>query len=234
MKTRFLTIGLLLAASIGGFAQNKMQLKEATQKMLDLRAREEFVELSGTVYPKVFEVIPKDQYLDQQKAFYNGDDYTIHIIRMDPSIDYGAIEKDSYGTYYCLINYTDKMVVELKGKPDPQNIQAKEEYFKKLLGTESIAYNQENNYFDVKKRVEVVAIADEASRQQWTFIDPTLPGVYDALPESVRMALNPEKDPEKIPDGNASKADAKSASETPQSKAKKAEHEKLKSAQKKS
>ena len=161
-------------------------------------------------------------------------DYTIHMIRVEPSIDYDAIEKDEYGTSFCLIRYDTKMAVEMKKKPDPKDITAKEDYFKKLFSTESIGYNQVNNYFDVKKRIEVVAIADEATRHQWTFVDPTTPGVYDILPESVRMALNPEKDPEKIPDGNASKADAKSASETPQSKAKKAEQEKLKSAQKKS
>lgn len=234
MNTRFLTIALLLAVSAGGFAQDKNMLKKATQKMIDLKDQEELIELSGTVYPKVFDVIPKDQYLDQQKAMYNTEDYTVHMVRMDPSIDYGAIEKDSYGTTYCIVNYTAKMVVELKKKPEPKDIQAKEDYFKKLLGTENMAYNEETNVFDVKKRVEVVAIADEATRQQWTFIDPTLPGVYDILPESVRMALNPESDPEKIPDGNAAKAEAKLKTEDPKYKASKAEQEKLKLAQKKS
>lgn len=234
MKTRFLTIALLLALSAGGFAQDKKQLREATQKMIDLKDQEEYVELSGTVYPKVFEVIPRDQYIDQLKAMYNTEDYTIHMIRVEPSIDYDAIEKDEYGTSFCLINYTAKMAVEPKKKPDAKDIATKEEYFKKLLGTESIAYNEQNNYFDVKKRVRVVAIADEATQQQWTFIDLTMPGVYDILPESIRKALNPDNDPEQIPEGNTAKAEAKLKTESPQSQAKKAEQEKLKSAQKKS
>jgi hypothetical protein len=234
MKTRFLTIALLLAVSVSGFAQDKKLLKEATQKMIDLKDQGEYVELSGTVYPKVFDVIPRDQYIDQQKTMYNAEDYTVHMIRIDPSIDYSAIEKDQYGTTFCLVNYTAKMVVELKKKPEAKELQAKEDYFKKLLGTESIAYNDGNNLFEVKKRVKVVAIADEATRQQWTFIDPTVPGVYDILPESVRMALNPENDPEQIPDGNTAKSDAKLKTESPQSSSKKAEQEKLKATQKKS
>lgn len=234
MKTRFYTMALLLAVSITGFAQDKKLLKEATQKMIDLKDQEDFTELSGTVYPKVYEVIPRDQYIDQQKAMYNGEDYTVHMIRIDPSIDYGSIQKDSYGTTFCIVNYTAKMVVELKKRPESKDIAAKEDYFKKLLETENLAYNEENNYFDVKKRVQVIAIADEATRQQWAFIDPALPGVYDILPESVRMELNPENDPEKIPEGNKAKAEAKLKTESPEHKASKAEQEKLKLEQKKS
>ena len=235
MKTRLFTIALLLAVSITGFAQDKKLLKEATQKMIDLKDQEDFTELSGTVYPKVYEVIPRDQYIDQQKTMYNGEDYTVHMIRIDPSIDYGSIQKDSYGTTFCLINYTAKMAVELKKKPESKDLAAKEDYFKKLLGTESISYNEQNNYFDVKKRVQVVAIADESTRQQWAFADPSLPGVYDILPESVRMELNPENEPEKIPEGNTAKTDAQhKKQQSKEYSPAKAEQEKIKAAQKKS
>lgn len=227
MKTRIFSIAVLLAASLSGFAQDKASLKAATLKMIDLTDHENYVDLSGTVYPKVFNVISKDDYLALQQQKINGQDYKIHMIRIDPSIDYGAVKKVDDVTY-CIVNYNSMMTVELANKLEAKDREAKEAYFKKMLGTEDVFYIESNNTIDIKKRVQLVAIADESTYGQWAFIDPSTSEGYDLLHEAIRNELNPENTEE------ATELTQETSSEDKYVKAKKEEEAKKKSVQKKS
>lgn len=189
MKTKLFTLALLLAASLSGFAQDKASLKAATKKMIDLTDHENYSDLTGTVYPKVFNLISKDDYLNQLEKTMKGPDYTIHMVRIDPSIDYGAIK--SYGNgVFCMVNYNQMMTIEFEQKIAEKDRKAKEDYFKKLFNTEEVYFIDTNNTIDVKRRIEIVAIADESSSSQWTFLDPKHPIAKEIFEEEVRNELN--------------------------------------------
>ncbi len=202
MKTRLFTIALLLAATLSGFAQDKNSLQAATLKMINLTDLENYYDLTGTVYPKVYNMVSKDEYLEQQQKKMKGKDYTIHMMRIEPSIDYGAIKSSENGVY-CLINYDRSMKIELEEKVAENDRKAKEDFFKKLLGTEEVYYNTSDNTIDVKERVQVVALADEGSYGQWTFIETKSPYAMQVLPEAVRneLAENGELPAENTPTG---------------------------------
>jgi hypothetical protein len=235
MKTRIFTVALLLAASLSGFAQDKASLKAATLKMIDLTDHENYIDLSGTVYPKVFNVVSKDDYLALQQQKINGQDYKIHMIRIDPSIDYGAVKKVDDITY-CIVNYNSMMTVELTNKLEPKDREAKEAYFKKLLNVEDVFYIESNNTIDIKKRIQLVAIADESTYGQWTFIDPSTSEGYDLLHEAIRNELNPEykAGTTETTQETTQEAVQETTSEDKYVKAKKQEEAKKKSVQKKS
>ncbi|MFD2601059.1 hypothetical protein [Flavobacterium suzhouense] len=191
MKTRLFTATLLLALSLSGQAQDKYSLKAATQKMIDLTDQENYEDLIGTVYPGYFNVVTKEDYINQLQKKIEGPDYIVHRVRVEPSIDYGAVKKTEYTTF-CLINYDTMLTVELKEKTAPENVAAKEAFFKKLFGTEDAYYIDSNNTVDVKKRLHIIAIADESTSNQWTFIDPSAPNAREALHEVIRKELDGE------------------------------------------
>lgn len=191
MKTRLFTLALLLAASLGGYAQDKASLKAATQKMIDLSDQENYNDLSGTVYPKIYSIVSRDEYLTQLEKKMKGPDYTIHMIRIDPSIDYGSI-KTVDNMFFCVVNYDNMMTIEFKDQIAPKDREAKENYFKKLLGTEDVYYIEATNTIDAKKRIQLVAIADESSHNQWTFLDPKSPAAAQIMHEAIRKELDPE------------------------------------------
>ncbi|MHA3788041.1 hypothetical protein ACX0HA_07510 [Flavobacterium hauense] len=191
MKTRLLTIALLLAVSLSGFAQDKASLTEATKRMIALSQSGDFDAQLATIYPGYFNVVPKDDYMKEYYSTMRGKDYAAHIRKIDPSIDYGALEKANNGTF-CVINYDRVITISLENKLTPQEISPKKEYFKKLFKTDGVYYITETNTFDIKKRVQVVAIADEASNMQWTFLDPLLPGADKLLSPEAKEILDPE------------------------------------------
>lgn len=199
MKTRLFTIALLLAASLSGLAQDKNSLKDATLKMINLTDLENYNDLTGTVYPKVYNMVSKDEYLEQQQKKMKGKGYTVHMMRIEPSIDYGAIKSSENGVY-CLVNYDRSMKIELEEKVAEKDQKAKEDFFKKLLNTEEVYYNPSDNTVDVKERIQVVALADNDSYGQWTFIETKSPYALQVLPEAVRTELIENGD---IPTENA-------------------------------
>lgn len=229
MKTKLFTAALLLALTLTGQAQDKQSLKAATQKMLDLTNQENFGDLTGTVYPKVFNMTSKEDYLNKIEKTMKGKDYTIHMIRIDPSIDYGSIKRTDNG-FFCLVTYSSMMTIEFTGKIEPKDREARENYFKQLLGTEDVYYIENNNTIDVKKRTQVVAINDDSSYNQWTFIDPKNPIAMEILDEVIRRELDPENT-EAAPEASTSQQATQNDKWT---NAKKAEEEKKKSVQKKS
>lgn len=232
MKTKLLTSALLLALTLNGFAQDKNSLKIATQKMIDLTNQENYGDLVGTVYPAVFDVVPKDDYVNQQEKTINGPDYKIHMIRIEPSIDYGAVKKADLTTY-CLVNYDQMLTVELLNKLAPQEVADKEAFFKKLLGTEEVYYMEQTNTIDIKRRVQRIAMADESTYQQWTFVDPKIPGIEAILKEPILQEIDPEKYPSEAP-VDVTNQSQQNQTQTKYTEAKKAEEAKKKSVQKKS
>ncbi|PZR23415.1 MAG: hypothetical protein DI539_03055 [Flavobacterium psychrophilum] len=231
MKTRLLTAALLLALSLSGQAQDKNSLKAATQKMIDLTDLENYDDLIGTVYPGYFNVVSKDDYYNQLQKKIQGPDYAVHRVRIEPSIDYGAVKKTD-NTTFCLVNYDTMLTVELKEKTTPEKIAAKEAFFKKLFGTEDAYYIESNNTIDVKKRQQIVAIADEATYNQWTFIDPAAPGAREVLKEAILKELDGEA-PEEATE-TAAPQSPEAALQTKYAEAKKAEEAKKQSVKKKS
>lgn len=235
MKTRLFTIALLLGVALSGFAQDKTSLKAATKKMIDLSDMENYNDLVGTVYPKYFDVLSKDDYYSQLQKKMKGNGYLVHPIRIEPSIDYGAVKKVD-GITFCLVNYDVMQTIELENKLAPQDVKAKEDYFKKLFNTEDVYYIENNNTIDVKRRIQLVALADDSTYQQWTFLDPKAPGANEILHDVIRKELDPDNtiEPEA---NNVSTNTATTQQMSPENekweKDKRAEYEKQKSAKKK-
>ena len=60
MKTRLLTLVLLLAASLSSMAQDKQQLKIYTQRMIDVASSGDDLSLIDLMYPRLFSIVTKE------------------------------------------------------------------------------------------------------------------------------------------------------------------------------
>lgn len=189
MKTKFLTLALLLVASLSSFAQDKQQLKIYTQRMIDVASSGDDLSLIDLMYPKIFSIVTKEEVLSGFEKKRNGKDYTMTLGRIEPSIDYGMISKTD-GGQFCIITY-DTYIKLMPKEPVPaKKLEAETKRYKELLKVEDISYNEANNVFEAYKRVQAVAITDETTNNMWKFVllDGS-PYTNQVLHEDIRTAL---------------------------------------------
>ena len=189
MKTKFLTLALLLVASLSSFAQDKQQLKIYTQRMIDVASSGDDLSLIDLMYPKIFSIVTKEEVLSGFEKKRNGKDYTMALGRTEPSIDYGMISKTD-GGQFCIVTY-DTYIKLMPKEPIPaKKLEAETKRYKELLKVEDISYNEANNVFEAYKRVQAVAITDETTNNMWKFVllDGS-PYTNQVLHEDIRTAL---------------------------------------------
>lgn len=189
MKTKFLTLALLLVASLSSFAQDKQQLKIYTQRMIDVASSGDDLSLIDLMYPKIFSIVTKEEVLSGFEKKRNGKDYTMTLGRIEPSIDYGMISKTD-GGQFCIVTY-DTYIKLMPKEPIPaKKLEAETKRYKELLKVEDISYNEANNVFEAYKRVQAVAITDETTNNMWKFVllDGS-PYTNQVLHEDIRTAL---------------------------------------------
>lgn len=189
MKTRLLTLVLLLAASLSSMAQDKQQLKIYTQRMIDVASSGDDLSLIDLMYPRIFSIVTKEEVLSGLEKRRNGKDYTMTLGRTEPSIDYGMISKTD-GGQFCIITYNTYIKLMPKEPIPAKKLEAETKRFKDLLKVEDISYNEANNVFEAYKRVQAIAITDAETNQMWKFVllDGS-PYVDKVLHEDIRTAI---------------------------------------------
>lgn len=189
MKTRLLTIALLLVASLSSIAQDKEQLKIYTQRMIDVSSTSNDQALIDLMYPKIFTVVSKEEVLAGLEKSRNGKDYNMSLTRIDPSIDYGLINKTENGLF-CIVTYDTHIKLVPKERIPAKKLEAETNRFKKLLQVEDISYDETSGVFQAHKRVQAVAIKDESTGNLWNFVllDGS-PYVDKILHEDIRKAI---------------------------------------------
>lgn len=192
MKNTLLALILFLFASTGSFAQDESDLKNATAKLMYYSDEQNYEGLIEMIYPKVFEVLDKDAYKKAIEEKMKGKGYYVAMVRNDPSTDYGAITIYD-GGLFCLVNYDIVMKVGFEEQIEAKDQEKTVNRFKKILGTEAVYFNGPANSLDAKKRIQVVAIADNSTYGEWRFVlNPEDTKEQQALHEDVRNALDPD------------------------------------------
>ena len=63
MKSKLFTLALLITTALCGFAQDKVTLKQSTIKMIDLTDQHEYTAMVEVAYPRIFNMISKEDYI---------------------------------------------------------------------------------------------------------------------------------------------------------------------------
>lgn len=190
MKTRLLTLALLIVSSLSSIAQDKEELKLATQKMINLSSSGDNASLMDLMYPEIFNFITKENLVTALEKKNNGKDYNMGLVRIDPSIDYGLLTKTTNDGYFCIVNYDTKIKLEAKDKIPAKKLEAETKRFKDMLKVEDIYYDEASGVFEAKKRIQAVAIRDKTTDYTWKFIPLDDSSYLDkVLNEDIRTAI---------------------------------------------
>jgi hypothetical protein len=166
MKFKFTLLITLL--SIIGFAQDLASLKSESQKMLDYSISLDFEKMMDFTYPKVFDIASKDQMLEMMTNMFENDQMSIKLEKIDPKFSFGEIKKIDKQVF-CKFSHDNKMKLSFK-----TDIAGSEEMIVDMLkentGASDVTYDDKTKSFYATLRVDVLAVADDSTKNIWKFI----------------------------------------------------------------
>ena len=166
MKFKFTLLITLL--SIIGFAQDLASLKSESQKMLDYSISLDFEKMMDFTYPKVFDIASKDQMLEMMTNMFENDQMSIKLEKIDPKFSFGEIKKIDKQVF-CKFSHNNKMKLSFK-----TDIAGSEEMIVDMLkentGASDVTYDDKTKSFYATLRVDVLAVADDSTKNRWKFI----------------------------------------------------------------
>lgn len=168
MKMNFKFTLLISLLSIIGFAQDLATLKSESLKMFDASLILDFEKMLDFTYPKVFDIAPKDQMLEMMTNTFENEQMSIKIEKIDPKFSFEEIQKiDKH--VFCKFSHDNKMKLTFKN-----DISGSEEMIIEMLkentGATDVNYDVNTKSFNATLRVNVLAIADELTKNNWKFI----------------------------------------------------------------
>ena len=189
MKKYLITLVLFLTVATG-FAQDKKSLEARVQKMYELTVSGKFNELMDYTYPKIFEIVPKEQLTAAMQEMLKGnDEFTISILPTPPNFVFGDIKKVGSG-FYTIVKHDTKMQIKFNEPMEEEEAEMMIEMFKEAMASDDVTYNAETNSIIVLKKSEVIAAADGYTKNEWMFTNKTKNELMTRLfDQEVRVAL---------------------------------------------
>ncbi len=165
-----LILPLLLITCALTFAQDKKSLEDRAVKMGNHTINGEFDQMINYTYPKVFTLFPKEALLESFKSMLKGDEFTITIVKAPLNFKFGEIKKID-NAYYSIIHHDLVMDMAFNEPLEDDEIDMMLDILKSAMKTNEVSYTKETKTIRIKKRAEMVAISDEISNHQWTYLN---------------------------------------------------------------
>ena len=188
MKNYIITL-FILGCSLTAFAQDKAALQTALDRFYKNTTAGQYEALLADTYPKIFEVIPKEQMLKKLQEMLNGPGYVLDVLDAPANFEFGEIKHVGKG-YYCIVKHD--MLMKMTFTEPIGEAESKEmiQQFKKSMKTDVVSFNQKTNSFTMKIRADVIAISNTVTGGTWKFLNRTGPNIMNkVLDEDVRKAL---------------------------------------------
>ncbi|TRW23316.1 hypothetical protein FMM05_14065 [Flavobacterium zepuense] len=179
MKTPFLIVTFLITSCFGAVAQDKKSLEIAAAKMYRNTVEANATAMVDDMYPKYFETTPKQTFIDATKKMDNPN-FKMTVISTPSNLEYGVIKKIDAGSY-CVIKHDLLMKIAFKTILPPGEIENMTASFKTNLKASEVVYKPADNSFLIKKKEEVIAVADKLTNNQWKFIKKDHIAIMDKL-----------------------------------------------------
>lgn len=165
---KFKTTLFITLLSIGCFAQDLAGLKTESQKMFDTALSLNFEKMLDFTYPKVFDIAPKEELAGMMENTFENEQMSIKLEKIDPKFSYGEIQKIDKQVF-CKFSHDNKMKLSFK-----TDIAGSEEMIIDMLkentGATDVTFDDKSKSFYATLRVEVLAVADDSTKNSWKFI----------------------------------------------------------------
>lgn len=178
MKIIFTVLLALLAVTTK--AQDKAILEKNANMMLEFTIKENYPSMLNLIYPRFFELIPREKLLEALPKMQKGNGYTITFLETPPNFAYGEIKKIDGGSY-VLIKYDLKMKMAFTEPMGDEELASMLPEFKKTMGTENITFNKQENAFLIRKRSTMIGTSDKFSGNEWKFLNNDNPELLKKL-----------------------------------------------------
>jgi len=173
MRKILLTI---LIAGIGnvGFTQDyKKDIEEEFLEYFNLLVTKEFERSMDYILPEFFELIPREQMVSAMQQAFN--DPSIQIELISPRVNNIDDTQEIEGRFYSLLNYSNQMNMKMPGEEGETDDEKKgridymRETFEGVFGKENVAYNEDDDAFEIQAKKDVYAISADG-KTGWKFL----------------------------------------------------------------
>jgi hypothetical protein len=168
MKAYLLAMALFLF-TLTAIAQTQKDLETRLVEWCNNSVAGNHEALAEMYYPKIFEVVPKDKLIEGLKNMANGNGFNLLFLQTPLNAEYGKIKTIDGGSY-SLIKYDSQMKMIFTAKLTKQEGNEMAESFKAGMNTQEITFNEADSSITIKKRDEVIAVADGLTNNKWTFL----------------------------------------------------------------
>ena len=168
MKIRLLTFTFFLFQTIAVLAQDVSTLKSEALRSYKAGVSLNFDAIFDTTYPKVFDIVSRDQMKEMFAQMMDNEQFSIKLIEVDPKFSFGELKKIEDKSFSIL---TYNNVMEMTFKTPMEDGEAMVDVFKANMGAEKVTYNKMTNTFRIELRATLIAVADALTNNKWKFLN---------------------------------------------------------------
>lgn len=168
MKTKLFF--LLFLYNMCAFSQSLESLKIATKKIYDANYTMDFDAVANLTYPKVYEATGKMAFTEKLDADYQNDVFRKRLQIEIPVFQYSDM-KTLAGKKYYIITYKNPIRYFFEQKMDASSAQKKAADLKQSAQAYEVVVEPKRNSINVKRNSKLIAISDETTNGEWTFIN---------------------------------------------------------------
>jgi hypothetical protein len=168
MKKSILLFAFLISTTFSAVAQDMVTLKVEAKKAYEASSNMNYDAIFETTYPKVFDIIPKEQMKDMFEQMIKNEQFTIQLVQVEPNLSFGEIKKVGAQTF-CLVDHDN--VMEMTFNEPVEDAEMMVDLFKNSMEAKEVTYDKEKNAFKIKLRSTLIAVADELTNNKWKFLN---------------------------------------------------------------
>lgn len=168
MKLKSLIIVCFLAVS-SIMAQDMNVLKVEALKAYKAGASMNYDAIFETTYPKVFEIIPKEQMKQMMEQMMETEQFAIKMVETTPNFTFGEIKKIGKKSF-CMIDHDNVMRMTFV-EPMGDDVNMMIDIFKTSMDATEVTFDEATNSFTIKLRATLIAVADEVTNNKWKFLN---------------------------------------------------------------
>lgn len=169
MKNKLLLLLLLTLSFVSNSqAQDLTSLKTEAQKTYEASANLNFDAIFEHTYPKVFDIVSKEQMKEMFDQMMANESFTIKLVQVAPNFKFGDIKKID-NKLFCIVEHDNAMT--MKFNTPMEGAEDLTETFKASMKADEVTYDKASNTFSIKMRSTMIAVADELTKNKWKFLN---------------------------------------------------------------
>ena len=169
MKTKLFTFILALTIS-NNFAQSLETLKNETVKIYNASYNMDFETILDLTYPKVFDIVNRETMLSSLDNLFQNKTMKVRFIYPKVNFIYSDI-KEIEGKKFCVINYKNAMRITFDEKLNQEKVAIFLKSMNEAKKYNTVQFETERNSFFLEGNSILIAISDQFSKNQWTFLN---------------------------------------------------------------